>query len=517
MNNLELLKLMIQSSCADGILSDDEFVHLKKKAIELNIKEEDLNFLIQTELKRVHSNTNQSGFMTENNSGFITEEKLTESSSSEKIFTDITELKTQGAMSTIHKAKYLQTKWVIIKRIKKEYKENPAYISLFEKEFDSLFQLDHQNIVRALGKSKDENGIYYFMEYIDGRTISEMIANKEFENEILFKNIMLQILDALIYVHKKQIYHRDLKPENILVTYRGDNVKIIDFGLSLTDSLIENINKVGTPKYSSPEQKINSSEIDHRSDIYSLGIIMLEILTGKTNKSDIYEIKDSVYKSVVQKCLQEKPENRYNSCSEIRNIFLAQKPKKIIPDWLEQKIIEFAEDGKITQNEKRVLELDAKNNNIEYSTLHAVINLHLEKSREKKEAENKKFQAKDSSKKENNKTKKFSAYRFLRRIFILLLIVATGYLSYELYLRYQKSKEKKSLKKYELLEEKKAMYVNVSSLNLRKHANEKSEVIGNYPQGTKVEVVELGYYWARVQIDGKDGYMFLEYLTEKQP
>jgi serine/threonine protein kinase len=523
MNQLELLKIMIQSACADGNLCEPELNHLKKKAKDANVSDEDLEFLIQTELKKSKNIiSEQSGFIINNEdaSGFVKEnENISQSKNQEQIFTDITTLETQGAMSLIQKAKYLGSKWVVIKRIKPEYRNDKNYIALFEKEFENVFQLDHQHIVRVYGKSSDSEGIFYYMEYVDGRTISEMIKNKEFTNENLFKNIILQILDALIYVHKKQIYHRDLKPDNILVTFKGDNVKILDFGLANADAYIDNLQKVGTPKYSAPEQKVKSSDADHRSDIYSLGMIILEMLTSKTDKLAIPEIKDDIIKKLIQKCLQEKPENRYNSCEEIRNVLLAQKPKKIIPEWLEQKIVDFTSDGKITSNEEKVLELDAQNNNIDNTTLYAVIDLHKEKAKEKlkKQKEQQKNINVTSKKNTNVKQNNFSVNKFLRRLFVTILIIAVCYLTYEIYLRYQKSKEQKETKTYEMLDVKRTMFVNVSTLNLRKHANDNSEVLGNYPKGTAVVVTELGYYWARVEIDGKDGYMFLDYLSEKKP
>ncbi len=532
MNQLELLRMMIQSACADGNISEKELLHLRKKANEANISSEDLEFLIQTELKRVISSPrltgDSSGFInSEDKSGFIEEKNELQTSDiqiepkKDNMFSDIVTLNTNGAMSLIQKAKYLGTKWVIIKKIKPEFKDNKKYIELFEKEFDSLFQLDHQSIVRVYGKGKDADGNFYYMEYIDGRTISEMINNKEFHDEKFFKNIVNQILDALIYVHKKQIYHRDLKPDNILVTFKGDNVKILDFGLANADTFIDTLEKVGTPKYASPESSTKGYLADQRADIYSIGVIMLEMLTSKTAKSSISEVKDVTIRKIIQKCTEEKPQSRFDNCQEIKNLLASQNPKKTIPEWFEQKIIEFTTDGKITPNEKRVLDIEAQNNNIDLAAMHAVINLYLEKAKERLQKENEK--QKQISKLQNNKvinnknSKKISFYKIFRIFIVLILVASLIYIGFYYIPKLKDKLNDKKTEKYQDIKEKKVMYVNVSSLNLRKTATTDGEIIGSFPQGTEVVVTEMGYYWARVQVGGLDGYMSIEYLTDEKP
>jgi len=528
MNQIELLKVMIESACSDGSISEDELFHLQKKANEANISKEDLNFLIQTELKKIHNqNTvnksinDQSGFINnENNSGFVKENTtISNTQKTNEIFSDITNLETQGAMSLIQKAKYLGSKWLIIKRIKPEFKTNKIYIELFEKEFENIFELDHQNIVRVYGRGDDANGLYYFMEYVDGRTLTEMISNNEFKDEKIFRNIINQILDALIYVHKKQIYHRDLKPDNILITFKGDNVKILDFGLANADTFIDNLQKVGTPKYSSPESKTNGSLTDQRSDIYSLGVIMLEMLTLTTDIKKLTDIKNLMFKQIIQKCINEKPNNRYTSCQEIKNLFFTPSSKKTIPDWLEQKIIEFTTDGKITPNEKKVLDLEAQSNGIDIAAMNAVINLYLEKAKERLAGENEKNSKllKNNTVKTKSKRNFFSFYRLIRIFVLLMLISSIGYISYYFYPQIKNSLKSDKSEKYQKLTEKKIMYTNAKSLNLRKTATTDGDIIGTFPLGTEVVVTEIGYYWARIEVNGLDGYMYLEYLDEDKP
>jgi len=531
MNQLDILKLMIQSACADGKLTEDELIHLTRKAREAGISDEDLQFLIQTELKKAKNktekkesqNTEMSGFITENKdeSGFITndDKKVEVKEKKEDQFSEITNFETQGAMSLLQKAKYLGSKWVIIKRIKSEFKDNKKYQSLFEKEFENSFHLDHQNIVRVYGKGNDSQGVYYYMEYIDGRTITEMIKHQEFKDEKFFTNIVLQILEALIYVHKKQIVHRDLKPDNILVTFKGDNVKIFDFGLASTDDYEDNLVKVGTPKYSSPEQKIKGFDVDQRSDIYSLGIIMLEMMTSKTEKIFLSEIKNDNIRTTIKKMLEEKPSNRFQNCTEIKNILSTQVPKKTIPEWLEEKIIEFAADGRITASERKVLEIDANNNNIDINALNAIIDLHLEKIKDRLNVIRHDERSKGLTNQnfENYQLKsprKFTLQQIFRYISILLVVASLTYLAAYYYPQIKNIFKKE---KTDNVDSNKIMYVTGAGVNLRKNADDKSDIVGTYTPGTEVIVLDRMYFWSHVKIGNKEGYMSNDYLSSKKP
>ena len=232
------------------------------------------------------------------------------------MFTDIQALSSQGAMSTVYKGKKYG-KWHIIKRIKPEFRNNPEYRRLFLQEFDNGIQLDHPNIVRVEDKGEDSEGLWYSMEYVDGRSLDDMIRNRGLTSDSMIKNITLQLCDALSYVHKKQIVHRDLKPENILVTYRGDNVKILDFGLAHSDSYDDNMKKVGTPKYMAPEQITKGNMVDQRADIYALGLILLEMCTGDIKDREANSVQNPNFWTIIRKATQQNPADRYYNCQEI--------------------------------------------------------------------------------------------------------------------------------------------------------------------------------------------------------
>lgn len=278
-----------------------------------------------------NENTLGSGFITDSGqtggadlgSGFVTSAEpssnapQTGANALANTFTDIKELSVQGAMSTVYQGKKYG-KWHIIKRIKPQFKDNPQYRELFMKEFDNGVQLDHPNIVRFEDKGEDAEGLWYTMEYVDGRPLSDLIKTGELiKNERLTRSIITQLCDALTYVHKKQIVHRDLKPDNILVTYRGDNVKVLDFGLAYSDSYDDHLVKAGTPKYAAPEQMTKGNLVDQRADIYAVGLILLEMCTGSLVDKTASTVQNPNFKLVISRATQADPDQRYHDCREI--------------------------------------------------------------------------------------------------------------------------------------------------------------------------------------------------------
>ena len=200
-----------------------------------------------------------------------------------------------------------QGRWFMLKGLKEEYQGNSVYLELLRKEYALMVQLDHPNIVKVF--SKEENELYgpcIVMEYIDGIGLNEFLAEKPSVSSR--RRIVDQLVDALAYIHSKQILHRDLKPENIIITRNGCNVKIIDFGLSDSDDYAILKQPAGTSKYMSPEQKAGRP-VDIRSDIYSFGMILRSIFPRR-------------YRSVARKCLRERPEARYESMADVAKDFV---------------------------------------------------------------------------------------------------------------------------------------------------------------------------------------------------
>lgn len=321
-----MLKILIESACESGSISQSDRKLIEQKAQQMGISIDKVNLMIDEEITKNQKN-NDDGL----ESGFISIEDETKevlpppppSSDNEKIikskFTDVKSLSVQGAMSDVSQAK-LHGKWIIIKRIKSKFKDNPKYRELFIREFENSYHLDHPHIVRLLDKGEDSEGLYYTMEFVDGRPLSELIKEKGINNDKLSENIARQILDALSYVHKKQIFHRDLKPDNIIVTFRGDNVKILDFGLAAADNFDDDLLKVGTPRYAAPEQMDKELDVDQRADIYSFGKIFLEMLSGKVSNDSINDINNETYKYIIEKSIEKSSRDRFHDCDEIIRI-----------------------------------------------------------------------------------------------------------------------------------------------------------------------------------------------------
>ena len=171
-------------------------------------------------------------------------------SEAQHTFPDAELLHVGGTTCECYRVK-LYGKLHFLKRLKPELRTNPQYVAALQKEFELGYQLEHPHIVRYVSKTAD--GI--LMDYVDGETLDKFIEHHPdfFKKKENADRIVLQLLDAVGYLHQQQIIHLDLKPSNILVTYNGNNVKIIDFGLSLEDCQSEFKIPGGTKSYAAPE------------------------------------------------------------------------------------------------------------------------------------------------------------------------------------------------------------------------------------------------------------------------
>lgn len=204
-----------------------------------------------------------------------------------------------------HNAIYAATRFgrkYILKALAEPYRQSTPHVELLRKEFSIGVSLDHPNIVRLLDFGHmDSIGWYIQMEYIDGITLEQFLETKP--SATTRRHILFQLLDALSFLHERQIIHRDIKPSNILITRNGSAVKLIDFGVSDTDDYVTFKQPAGSMAYIAPEQ-LEGKIIDNRADIYAVGKIIALLFPHQ-------------YKYIARRCTRLNPTNRYSSCARV--------------------------------------------------------------------------------------------------------------------------------------------------------------------------------------------------------
>lgn len=189
----------------------------------------------------------------------------------------------EGGMAIVYKARCNKlNRYVAVKILKAEYSDNEEIVSKFKKEATAIAKLSDNNIVNVLDVGTQGETNYIVMELVNGKTLKEVIEQFGKVSYDTAITIAIQVAKALDCAHKNNIIHRDIKPQNILVTEDG-LVKVTDFGIAKSSdsaTLTNTSTILGSAHYFSPEQA-KGSFIDDRTDIYSLGIVMYEMLTGK--------------------------------------------------------------------------------------------------------------------------------------------------------------------------------------------------------------------------------------------
>lgn len=238
-----------------------------------------------------------------------------------------------GGMSDVYKAKdHILSRFVAIKVLKQEFSEDSSFVTKFRAEAQSAAGLEHPNIVNIYDVGS-ENGLYYIvMEYVEGITLKTYIEKK---GQLSFKesaSIAIQVARGIEAAHNKNIIHRDIKPQNIILSTDG-KVKVTDFGIAkATSSNTISSDVMGSVHYASPEQARNGF-VDGRSDIYSLGIVMFEMVTGRvpfdgdtTVAVALQHLQEEIarpsiyapdlpisFEKIILKCTQKTPDRRYQT------------------------------------------------------------------------------------------------------------------------------------------------------------------------------------------------------------
>ncbi len=241
---------------------------------------------------------------------------------------EILELLGRGGMGVVYKARQKQLDRIVaLKILPPADAMSPDFIERFRREAQSLGKLSHPNIV-AVHDFGESGGLYYFaMEYVDGVNLRQMIRSKQM-TAVEALAVVPKICDALQYAHDEGVVHRDIKPENILVDTKG-RVKIADFGLAKLlrreDDLTLTLSgmTLGTPRYMAPEQVEKPETVDHRADIYSLGVVFYEMLTGELPMGRFAPPSQKVQVDVrldeiVLHTLEKEPALRYQQASQVK-------------------------------------------------------------------------------------------------------------------------------------------------------------------------------------------------------
>jgi predicted Ser/Thr protein kinase len=242
---------------------------------------------------------------------------------------EILELIGQGGMGAVYKARQPSLdRLVAVKVLPRESGQDPAFAERFNREARALARLGHPNIVAVHDVGKAGDFYYFVMEYVDGVNLRQVLRDGQLRPEQALR-IVPQICDALQYAHDAGVVHRDIKPENILLDRKG-RVKLADFGLAKLlgrdtgDFTLTGSRQVmGTLYYMAPEQVERPLEVDHRADIYSLGVVFYEMLTGQlpVGRFPMPSEKagtDAFLDEVVLHALEREPERRYQHASAVK-------------------------------------------------------------------------------------------------------------------------------------------------------------------------------------------------------
>jgi serine/threonine protein kinase len=242
---------------------------------------------------------------------------------------EIIECLGRGGMGVVYKARQPKLdRWVALKILAPEKEDSPGFAARFSREARALARLSHSHIVAVHDFGQIDRLYYLVMEYVDGVSLRQLLRTRGLSPAEALA-IVPPICEALQYAHQRGIVHRDIKPENILLDKQG-RVKIADFGVARildpggkAEALTGASAVVGTPHYMAPEQVERPSSVDHRADIYSLGVVLYEMLTGElplgrfpppSDKPDV----DARLDQVVLRALEKAPERRYQQASEVK-------------------------------------------------------------------------------------------------------------------------------------------------------------------------------------------------------
>ncbi len=258
---------------------------------------------------------------------------------------EVLEFLKEGGMGRVYKVRDRKLNVILaIKVLRKELQLEKGALKRFEQEVSILQKLTHINIAPVYGVGTTDNGVpFVAMEYLDGESLEDVLVREKHLSVERTFDLAIQICEALSHAHAKGVVHRDLKPSNIIITKTGSGAEIahiIDFGVARLQAVdvrqSQNLTRTGdvfgSPMYMSPEQCLGIAQ-DERSDVYSLGCILFEMITGNPpfqgsnavqtivqhlNESPTWKAGNADVQAIVNKCLQKVPDDRYQSVEELQ-------------------------------------------------------------------------------------------------------------------------------------------------------------------------------------------------------
>jgi serine/threonine protein kinase len=271
----------------------------------------------------------------------------------------------EGGMGEVYRAKDTKLgREVAFKVLPEEMASDPGRLSRFQREAKTVAAMNHPNIVTIYSVAEADGVHFLTMELVSGKTLDDLLPTGGFSLD-RFLALATPIADAVVSAHSEGIIHRDLKPANVMVTDKGDRVKVLDFGLAKLSADVAADDRsqfttlaqtqagltVGTPHYMSPEQ-VRGKTVDHRSDIFSLGVMLYEMATGKRpfQGASAIELMSSVLKDtppvlteakpelprhlgrVIGRCLERSPADRYQTARDVYNALKGLREETSSPE-----------------------------------------------------------------------------------------------------------------------------------------------------------------------------------------
>ena len=235
---------------------------------------------------------------------------------------------------------------VAIKVLNKEFVNNENIRKRFIAEARNMFKMSHPNIIKVTDLIDDGDTVAFVMEYVEGETLKEYLDRKGKLSDAEIKNLFSQMLEAVGYVHEQNLVHRDIKPSNFMITPKGQ-IKLLDFGIaknlnktSIEYTITEHHQIMGTVMYMSPEQVKSTKDVTIATDIYSLGVLLWQMLSGRKpynqDELSVPEIQVSILREplpslnkiwdiIIQKATEKNMDIRFNNCEDFKSALSHQK------------------------------------------------------------------------------------------------------------------------------------------------------------------------------------------------